>query len=582
MESSSVSRTTERDMQELRWRLTRSLYSSISNDYLKLPWENRHASPMTSKWPMLHSKKADITIEDDEIEEPLVKRPRMTFAALSIRGLKWEVHEDLLRQQALVRWRVIIEENLLASQFGTDLYEVFEDPRSSVDITLSLKDVFERKSTATLAKRAGSIMAYIIWCRRAHVQAPLNLTEKKVYDYVCHLRDSGSASTTARTFIEALHFAEHTIGLFNVESSISARVRGCSSSLFKTKRPLKQSTPLTVNAVYCLEKIVLHSKHVQSVCAAGYFLMCVYACCRYSDAMRLRSIELDMVQGEEFGFVESKTIHHKTGNTDERRTTFLPIVALAWGTAQTAWARRWIRVMTDEGLLDQEFVLPAPLRTGKWSDRPLTVGEASIWLRELLASAGCCPSDMYTAHSLKTTGLSWCAKAGLTIEERRMLGHHLESKGTSALTYSRDALAGPLTKFAEVVKSIRDLQFCPDESRAVRAWGNLGNEVPHQQLTEPVIDKFSDTDRDSGSESMSEEVVAEAESARILEISGKRNQASPSDNLRVHKESGLGHLVSRSNPSRFKCGKLVNDYFLPIAQVHDGVHMCLICSPVSR
>ena len=76
--------------------------------------------------------------------------------------------------------RVIIEENLIASKFGTDLHEMFEDPALTDDITLSLRDVFERKSTATLAKRAGAIMQFLLWARRNKVQAPTNLTKESL------------------------------------------------------------------------------------------------------------------------------------------------------------------------------------------------------------------------------------------------------------------------------------------------------------------------------------------------------------------------------------------------------------------
>eukprot|EP00971_Amphidinium_carterae_P301183 5983753-Amphidinium_carterae.1 len=47
-------------------------------------------------------------------------------------------------------------------------------------------------------------------------------------------------------------------------------------------------------------------------------------------------------------------------------------------------------------------------------------------------------------HSCKATTLSWCAKAGLALEVRNLLGYHSVKQHGSALTYSRDALAEPL------------------------------------------------------------------------------------------------------------------------------------------
>ena len=141
----------------------------------------------------------------------------------------------------------------------------------------------------------------------------------------------------------------------------------------------------------------------------------------------------------------------------------------------------WYSDMQRAGFLQQSFMLPAPLRNGKWSDRPLTSGEGGQWLRELLISSGDKSNNHVTAHSLKTTGLSWCSKAGLLLEERKLLGHHMDAKFTTALTYSRDALAAPLAKFAKVVQSIREGTFNPDLSRAARAF--------QQVRTTEVLDK---------------------------------------------------------------------------------------------
>eukprot|EP00971_Amphidinium_carterae_P262875 5215025-Amphidinium_carterae.1 len=47
-------------------------------------------------------------------------------------------------------------------------------------------------------------------------------------------------------------------------------------------------------------------------------------------------------------------------------------------------------------------------------------------------------------HSLKVTLLSWLAKFACPHDDQSLLGYHVLRDRRSALTYSRDALAGPL------------------------------------------------------------------------------------------------------------------------------------------
>ena len=204
-----VTPTYERDATEYRWRLARSLYSSVQNPHLLFPWErNQNNSSSQNLWPLLN--RGEVFSDDDPdpaVDEPLVKRPKLTFAAHRVKSLQWEVHDDLLRQHALIKWRVLVEENLLVTTFGKSLHEHFEDPSRSHEIQMSLQDVFERKATATIAKRASSLMSYLVWSRKQEVQAPMNLNEAKIYRYVCHMRDSKAAPTAIRSFLESLVFA---------------------------------------------------------------------------------------------------------------------------------------------------------------------------------------------------------------------------------------------------------------------------------------------------------------------------------------------------------------------------------------
>ena len=72
--------------------------------------------------------------------------------------------------------------------------------------------------------------------------------------------------------------------------------------------------------------------------------------------------------------------------------------------------------------------------------------------------------DMLAAvitHSLKTTILSWCAKHGMPLETRRILGHHLDQDAKITLTYSRDALTAAHQEVAKMPTKVRSRIFSP-------------------------------------------------------------------------------------------------------------------------
>ena len=103
--------TTERDMQEVRWRLARSLQSNMQNPFLLMPWQRTSQKCVTAPLQMVfRGDEYQSEPGSDTENETLVKRPRNTFASLKVRNMHWEEHEDLLRQRALVRWRIILEE----------------------------------------------------------------------------------------------------------------------------------------------------------------------------------------------------------------------------------------------------------------------------------------------------------------------------------------------------------------------------------------------------------------------------------------------------------------------------------------
>ncbi len=69
-------------------------------------------------------------------------------------------------------------------------------------------------------------------------------------------------------------------------------------------------------------------------------------------------------------------------------------------------------------------------------------------------------------HSLKATVLAWSSKAGLSHDDRRLLGYHTSSSDASLLVYLRDAMAGPLRSLCQLIAQVVSGEFNPDATRS--------------------------------------------------------------------------------------------------------------------
>lgn len=71
------------------------------------------------------------------------------------------------------------------------------------------------------------------------------------------------------------------------------------------------------------------------------------------------------------------------------------------------------------------------------------------------------PRQVISSHSCKVTLLSWCAKAGLDLEVREVLGRRCSSMRSTAVVYSRDLQAPALLQLREVIEEVRLGNFDP-------------------------------------------------------------------------------------------------------------------------
>ena len=375
------------------------------------------------------------------------------------------------RVRGIRRWIMLIED--APDCFGVCIRIMDTSGRYDSNVfEQNMLDILSNKSTGTILKRAGSLLQYVCWVRsRSSKQLVFPIQEPEAYEYVGYLKALGNGFTRAESFRSALKFAHFVLGMTaSSDLLMSTRIAGASFAIMLKKPKVRQRDVLSVQMVLALESIVLGSASDVDKVGAGFFLFLLFGRARFGDAQRIEEIMLDLGR-DGLGFIECKCGQAKGGTTAVKRNMFLPIVAQVWGVGQLPWGVAWIearnrsRLSTGPG----KPFLPEVCLDGTWSSDAMTSHDASRWLNELIAAGLGYPAPGNRGtHSMKGTGLSWPAKAGVRKDLRRTLGYHVASDEVSTFTYSRDSQAEPLRAFGEVVRLIRVGDFNPDDTRSGR------------------------------------------------------------------------------------------------------------------
>ena len=478
-----------------------ALIASRSRLLPRLPWEQGYAalvlgSSQSVTWPFgpppLHQAYLqDCAAAASASSLVAFQMPRpMTVSATAHRKVKFLStikSDDALRQRAIMKWRMLIEADLEATTVGMQILQMIEALAPDEEVLENLANVFQPKATATLAKRVASMLHFLSWARGRAVFRPLLAEEPVVYAYVSQLYKDRVAATVASSFRQALVFYRHLLGCQSAEAAItSTRISGCCIRQLITKRPLQQATELTVDQLRILENLTMHAPSLPDRVAAGYFTFLALSSSRFGDAMHASTLTVE-VDADNSMCIELGTNRHKTATTAAKRTQFLPLLAFSPGLLREGigWGKAWLQAREDCKLVigPGHPVLPASGSDGKFLKRAVTSGEGSAWLMELLVMGGDSSGSKRTTHSLKATLLSWAAKYGMTLDFRRLLGHHSHPTLKSILTYSRDALAEPLAQVWQMLTDIINNVFNPEAPRIRRIIGNTG-QLHKKQRTE--------------------------------------------------------------------------------------------------
>ncbi len=432
---------------------------------------------------------------------------RTTFGrAKAPRGRSQEELEGAARDKTLTAWTALTWE-AAESTLKRQCHEDLDEYKKSLELLLA------SRSTATLTKRANSILTYLRWHRCVQEAGePLPPKEETLFRYFQELHQEGAAPTRAKACLEALNLAAALVG-FDDAAMQSQRVMAAADAAMRRKPPTLQRPPLPVRVVKLLEDGVFNAVSDCDKIFAGFLCFTVHGRLRFLDAARID--EEPTLEGDgSSGFVEARCRVHKGSNRPRARGLTLPAVGMSVGLTGEAWAEEWLRLRSAMGLdagVDGALMLK-PLASGGFSRKRITTTEGVMWMRELLMDGGITAHEAstYGTHSCKATLLSWAAKSGMPKPDRRLLGGHAAPKDRSVLEYSRDALGEPLRKLSILLDKVALGDFLPDASRSGR-WPGFRAERAG------AGDGSTDESTVSASSDSSARTVDEAEEERELD-----------------------------------------------------------------
>ena len=356
----------------------------------------------------------------------------------------------------------------------------------------------------------------------------------------------------------SVSFSTHILGLIGGSSVCdSRRIDGAVKSHYEHRAKLRQRPPLTAQQIRVLELLVKdESRGAQDRVMAGFCLMLLYGRLRFSDGQRITGMKLEAlhVDGKMVGFLECSAERTKTSYTLERKVRYLPIAVPVDALTSPPWLPVWDKLRSDQGLTCSGYtspvypIMPAPAMSRGWSQAALGVTAAGEWLRNLLRRTETVGSIRIATHSLKASLLSWCSKAAISHDDRRLLGYHTASSDASMLVYSRDAMAGPLRSLCEIIGKVVSGEFNPDATRS-------GLFVPR-----PLGEDLEVSDLSSlGSEDEDDADLFEEEKA-VEDVAGRWQPADIDDSCIYfrHSSSRCIHKTMDEAGLQFACGRTIS------------------------
>ena len=492
---------------------------------LKMPWEfclmdqrdvvdrsHRNFMRTVGTMPPLPALEGPVEVQDDRLQTYGVSASCFGARALqNAHSRSWHEQLNYERRCAYRKWITIVASNPMA--FEVARLQMISGPMEFAKggLSESISDALGNKSSSTLHSRAGPLIRYMKFCSDRDSMA-FPLEEHRIYDFVKSMEES--APSFPRSFMLSVSFATHVLGLIGGSAVCSSkRIDGAVKLHYEKRAKVRQRPPLTVAQVRALETTVTNpARSTFDRIMAGYFLMLIYGRLRFSDGQRVTGMRLELVHvdSKPVGFLECAAERTKTSISLERKVRYLPIAVPVQCLADPHWLPVWDHLRNEQGLMASGKcvpgmpVMPSPATGGRWSQTQLGVTPAGEWLRNLLRGTETVGDIRVATHSCKATLLSWCAKAGVAHDVRKLLGYHSSSSEQSMSIYSRDSMAQPLRHLIGVIDSVADGKFNPDLTRS----GMFAREAGGEPAFEDDLDSSS-----CGSEDEDDKDVFEEEQA---------------------------------------------------------------------
>jgi hypothetical protein len=368
-----------------------------------------------------------------------------------------------------------------------------------------------------------------------------------------------------------------------------------------TTKKKQQAKVLSVKQVSTLESLVTNAPELPDRVMAGHCLYNLYARCRWSDTQHIERLITD-IQPDGSGFAEGHTYYTKTSNTVDKQRMFLPITAVTDGLVNHNWYNDWLLARAEAELPEPnrtEPLMPVIDHAGKFGHTPISPSLASQWLRDLLILGGHSRESVVgiSSHSLKSTCLSWVAKAGVCREHRQVLGYHMVQGSQSALHYSRDEQAEPLRQLAHVIHNIRIGNFDPDSSRSgywkqQQALESFVQPRPKVKAADsakppntvlPTEHGLESEDSSSSEATRSEDLSDEERALKSKDTSDepakkKRAAGSSTEAFCVHTRWRTLHTVHSTDENKLSCGRPITKLYRRVVETPSfDFFRCQVC-----
>ena len=310
----------------------------------------------------------------------------------------------------------------------------------------------------TLEKRLRQARHYLKWAHETGSEA-FPIGNHQVRMYIKQLLKDNTPPSKVLGACEIVNFLAYVVGLpVAVTATRTPWVKGVMRQSRSEKGAPKQARALTTVEVALLESMLRNEDvHVQDRFAAGAMIFMVYSRARYGDTKIVSQMIPDFVEtshASTAGYLELTSYSHKM----RRVKAALPLVAPALGVGHVAWGPclhqggglgrpALFLVLTDAEVRCCPFL---EATVGARSRAPLGMRRAGC--EPLLRKATGEEPPKLSAHSMKSTTLAWCAKFGISRDDRLILGHH--SENGSAEVYARDVQAAPLRSLESCLQAI--------------------------------------------------------------------------------------------------------------------------------